>query len=106
VIVAGLPPKRSYARMRNNMLSSLHTDILNVLNPPARRSKRDWHETHDQHKRMEASRHLSKYVFPREYGLATVFTSYAKAHKYSDVADREEEIKVRIEYVLRASIQL
>jgi hypothetical protein len=55
---------------------------------------------------MEATRHLSKYVFPREYGLATVFTSYAKAHKYSDVADREEEIKVRVEYVLHASIQM
>jgi hypothetical protein len=49
---------------------------------------------------MEATRHLSKYVFPREYGLETVFTSYAKAHKYSDVADREEEIKVRVDYVL------
>ncbi|KAI0254937.1 hypothetical protein BJV78DRAFT_1120090, partial [Lactifluus subvellereus] len=93
VIVAGLPPKRSCAYMRRNVLSLLHTDILNVLNSSFRRPKRAWYQTHDHHKRMEAARHLSKYVFPREYGLATVFASSAKAHKYSDFADREEEIK-------------
>lgn len=47
---------------------------------------------------MEDARHLSKYVFPREYGLATVFSA-AKAHKYSDFADREDEIKVRVGFV-------
>jgi hypothetical protein len=54
----------------------------------------------DHHKKTEGARHLSKYTFPREYGLATVFSSDAKAHKYSDFADREDEIKVRVEYVL------
>jgi len=49
---------------------------------------------------MEDARHLSKYVFPREYGLATVFASAAKAYKYPDFADREDEIKVRVEYAL------
>ena len=44
---------------------------------------------------MEDARHLAKYVFPREYGLATAFSA-AKAHKYSDFADREDEIKVRV----------
>jgi hypothetical protein len=78
------------------MPSSLRTDTLNVLNPSSRQSK-SWYQTHDHHKRMEAARHLSKYIFPREYGLATVFTSSAKAHKYSDFADREEEIKVRVQ---------
>ena len=96
VIAAGLPPKRSCAYIRRNILSFLPTDILNVLNSSFRQSKRAWHQSHDHHKRMEATRHLSKYVFPREYALATVFTSSAKAYKYSDFADREEEIKVRV----------
>ncbi len=71
-----------------------HTDILNVLNLSFHRSTRARFQARDHHKRMEDARHLSKYVFPREYGLATVFASAAKAHKYSDVADREDEIKV------------
>ncbi|KAI0280790.1 hypothetical protein BGY98DRAFT_1060348, partial [Russula aff. rugulosa BPL654] len=77
VIVAGLPPKH----------------ILNVLNPSFHRSTIPRFQTRDYHKRMEDARHLSKYVFPREYGLATVFASANKAHKYSDFADREDEIK-------------
>ncbi|KAH9178167.1 hypothetical protein EDB89DRAFT_1843774, partial [Lactarius sanguifluus] len=39
----------------------------------------------------------SKYIFPREYGLATAFAS-VRAHKYPDIADREDEIKVRVQY--------
>jgi hypothetical protein len=93
VIAAGLPPKRSYAYMREILLSYNDIDILNVLNPSFRRSTRVRFQARDYHKRMEDARHLSKYVFPREYGLATVFAA-AKAHKYSDFADREDEIKV------------
>ncbi|KAI0001414.1 hypothetical protein BJV74DRAFT_765921, partial [Russula compacta] len=93
VIVAGLPPKRSCAYMRENILLYIHTDVLNVLNSSFRRTTGARYQAQDHHKRMEAARHLSKYIFPREYGLATVFTSAAKAHKYSDFADREGEIK-------------
>ncbi|KAF8486066.1 hypothetical protein DFH94DRAFT_623033 [Russula ochroleuca] len=75
------------------MLLYNHIDILNVLNPSFRRSTKARFQARDYHKRMEDARHLSKYVFPREYGLATVFASAAKAHKYSDFADREDEIK-------------
>jgi hypothetical protein len=95
VIVAGLPPKRSYTYMRENILSYNHADILNVLNPSFHRSTIARFQTRDYHKRMEDARHLSKYVFPREYDLATVFASAIKAHKYSDFADREDEIKVK-----------
>jgi hypothetical protein len=80
--------------MRGIMLLYNHIDILNVLNPSFRRSTKARFQARDYHKRMEDARHLSKYVFPREYGLATVFASAAKAHKYSDFADREDEIKV------------
>lgn len=56
---------------------------------------------------MEDARHLSKYLFPREYGLATAFAS-VRAHKYPDFADREDEIKVSVIYVplCFASIQI
>jgi hypothetical protein len=81
--------------MRENILSHNHADILNVLNPSFHRSTIPRFQTRDYHKRMEDARHLSKYVFPREYGLATVFASANKAHKYSDFADREDEIKVK-----------
>lgn len=95
VIVAGLPPKRSYTYMRENILSYNHADILNVLNLSFHRSTIAPFQTRDYHRRMEDARHLSKYVFPREYGLVTVFAYTIKAHKYSDFADREDEIKVR-----------
>ena len=81
--------------MRENILSYNHADILNILNPSFHRSKIARFQTQDYHQRMQDARHLSKYVFPREYGLATVFVSVTKAHKYSDFADREDEIKVR-----------
>jgi telomerase reverse transcriptase len=81
--------------MRENILSYNHADILNVLNPSFHRSTIARFQTRDHHKRMEDARHLSKYVFPREYGLVTVFASAIKAHKYSNFADREDEIKVR-----------
>ena len=75
-------------------LTSSRTDILNVLNPSSQRSKSAYRQRRDYHDRMEDARHLSKYLFPREYGLATAFAS-ARAHKYPDFADREDEIKVR-----------
>jgi hypothetical protein len=81
--------------MRENKLSYIHADILNVLNPSLYRSTITRLQTRDYHERMEDARHLSKYVFPREYGLVTVFASANKAYKYSDFADREDEIKVR-----------
>lgn len=85
--------------MRENILLYIYADILNVLNSSFRRATGARYQARDHHKRMEDARHLSKYIFPREYGLATVFTSAAKAHKYSEFADREGEIKVRVEYV-------
>ena len=96
VIAAGLPPKRSYAYTKEIILSYNYADILNVLNPSFRWSSDARFQTRDHHKRMEDARHLSKYIFPREYGLASVFFSATKAHKYSDFADREDELKVGI----------
>jgi hypothetical protein len=77
------------------MFSYFRTDVLNVLNPSFRQSTKASWRARDHHKRMEDARHLSRYVFPREYSLATVFFA-AKAQKYSDFADREDEIKVSV----------
>ena len=81
-----------------SVLSHPRTDILNILNPSSQKSKSAFRQRRDHHERMEDARHLSKYLFPREYGLVTAFAS-VRAHKYPDFADREDEIKVRIEYV-------
>jgi Ser-tRNA(Ala) deacylase AlaX len=102
VITAGLPPKRSCDFMLWGVFSRPRADILNILNPSSPKSKSTFRQRRDYHERMEAARHLSKYLFPREYGLATAFAS-VKAHKYPDFADREDEIKVRVEYVPRYS---
>lgn len=48
-------------------------------------------------KQAEQVRHLSKYVFARQYGLATPFRSMAAkgaSFKFADYLDREAEIKV------------
>lgn len=42
---------------------------------------------------MEDARHLAKYVFPRQYGLPSVFD--ARGPSGSGYTDREEDIKVR-----------
>ncbi|KIY44167.1 hypothetical protein FISHEDRAFT_52703, partial [Fistulina hepatica ATCC 64428] len=45
----------------------------------------------DTHQDMEFVRHLSKYVFPRQYGLESPFTS--NRNPLPDYADREAEIQ-------------
>ncbi|KAF8273247.1 hypothetical protein EI94DRAFT_1564525 [Lactarius quietus] len=92
VIAAGLPPKRSCVFMMWTRFSRPRTDILNILNSSSKQSKSTFRQRRDYHERMEDARHLSKYMFPREYGLATAFAS-VRAHKYPDFADREDEIK-------------
>jgi hypothetical protein len=48
---------------------------------------------------MENSRHLAKYIFPRQYGLSSPFTSTYGSKSILDnrgFHDRNEEIKVRL----------
>lgn len=50
----------------------------------------------DTRKEAEQLRHLSKYVFARQYGLATPFRSTnakGASFKFADYLDREAEIK-------------
>ncbi|KAF8440398.1 hypothetical protein L210DRAFT_3400793, partial [Boletus edulis BED1] len=45
------------------------------------------------------ARHLSKYIFPSQYGLSSVFmfaTSQKQTYQQPDYSDRDQEMKVRI----------
>lgn len=52
----------------------------------------------DPRQQMENARHLSKYVFPRQYGLSNPFIIVAErkfeTFELPDFTDREAEIKV------------
>ncbi|KAJ7170830.1 hypothetical protein C8R43DRAFT_68505 [Mycena crocata] len=81
-IAVGIPPKH----------------ILNRLNPPQPKPKvpPEYHVDPDSRKQMDDARHLAKYVFPRQYGLASVFrfqTSKRESFKIPNFDDREHEIK-------------
>ncbi|KAF8802468.1 hypothetical protein BYT27DRAFT_7112527 [Phlegmacium glaucopus] len=72
-------------------------DVLNRLQPSFNvNTSRDYTIVTDTRKQAEQVRHLSKYVFARQYGLATPFRSTAAkggSFKFADYLDREAEIK-------------
>ncbi|KAJ7285127.1 hypothetical protein C8J57DRAFT_1052219, partial [Mycena rebaudengoi] len=50
----------------------------------------------DPRKQMDDARHLAKYVFPRQYGLPSVFLFYTSnkgAIQTPDFSDREQQLK-------------
>jgi len=68
---------------------------LNVINPSyEKKSKSDPETLVDPNPRKQAddSRHLAKYVFQRQYGFSSPFTT-GKASKLRDYSNLEEEIK-------------
>ncbi|VDB94295.1 unnamed protein product [Peniophora sp. CBMAI 1063] len=69
-IAVGLPPKH----------------VFNIFRPPVKHSR-----ANDQSAQMEDARHLAKYVFPRQYGLPSVFD--ARGSSSSGYMDREDDIK-------------
>lgn len=74
------------------------SDVLNRLRPSFDvNTNRDHTAVTDTRKEAEQLRHLSKYVFARQYGLATPFrstTAKGASFKFADYLDREAEIKV------------
>jgi hypothetical protein len=74
------------------------SDVLNRLQPSFDvNASRDHTFVIDTRKQAEQVRHLSKYVFARQYGLATPFHSTAAkgaSSKFGNFSDREAEIKV------------
>ncbi|KAG1877989.1 hypothetical protein DFJ58DRAFT_648689 [Suillus subalutaceus] len=56
----------------------------------------DTYRDPDPRDQARKARHLSKYIFPLQYGLSNVFTSQLQAkehYKQPDFADRENEIQ-------------
>lgn len=103
-IIAGLPLKRvvfiiiSLLR-RYSRFTPL--DILNIMNPLSLSKRGDQkqelpYELPDPRKQMDNARLLSKYVFPRQYGLASVFTldPWIVQNQQPTYADRTDEVKV------------
>jgi hypothetical protein len=74
------------------------SDVLNRLQPSFDVSANSDHTfVSDPRKQAEQVRHLSKYVFARQYGLATPFHSTGAkgaSFKFAHCPDREAEIKV------------
>ncbi|KAH7884432.1 hypothetical protein F5I97DRAFT_1811644 [Phlebopus sp. FC_14] len=87
--------------MRGLKLTCL-ADVLNTLNPSYYRKPRadpTVYSDPDAREQAKHVRHLSKYVFPLQYGLSNVF-SYVSGtrdvQRQPDYIDREHEIKARL----------
>jgi telomerase reverse transcriptase len=74
--------------------------VLNRLEPSYKRAKADsTSTTRDPRQIAENTRHLSKYIFARQYGLHTPFSSApTKGFSPVDYMDREAEIKVSLPF--------
>ena len=75
-------------------------DVLNRIQPPYLKSgkaKSNTVDASDARQKADQARHLSKYIFARQYGLSNPFhsrTSKSSAFSFGDYMDREPEIKV------------
>ena len=76
-------------------------DVLNRLNPSHQcKVEVNSGDYVDPDAREQATdvRHLSKYIFPRQYNLSNPFrpsSGRKDAYKFADYSDRESEVKVR-----------
>lgn len=74
------------------MLTS-ESDVLNILVAPP---QVNGVQTRPDTRKQEANaRHLSKHVFPRQYGLPSPFDGTNKGLFVSEFCDNEAQIKVR-----------
>ncbi|KAJ7126861.1 hypothetical protein C8R44DRAFT_616666, partial [Mycena epipterygia] len=93
-IAVGLPPKRIALHTPSiQLLTLLVPDVLNCLNPQAKpKIAPEPYVDPDPRKQMDNARYLAKYVFARQYGLASPFkfqTSRREAFKIPNFNDRE-----------------
>ncbi|KAF7974772.1 hypothetical protein HWV62_11243 [Athelia sp. TMB] len=84
-VVVGLPPRHILNRLYPSYLRKPKLNPSQYVDP-------------DPKVQAEQARHLAKYVFPRQYGLSSVFKASAPQSKFSavsipDFSDREKEIK-------------
>ncbi|KAG2124005.1 hypothetical protein DEU56DRAFT_744922, partial [Suillus clintonianus] len=75
-------------------------DVLNRLNPSYYRKTQiqaGAYQDPDPRQQAQKARHLSKYIFPLQYGLSNVFSQQSAAkesYKQPNFADREREIEL------------
>ncbi|KAG1798207.1 uncharacterized protein HD556DRAFT_1232582, partial [Suillus plorans] len=75
-------------------------DVLNRLNPSYFRQAQPQagaYQDPDPRLQAQKARHLSKYIFPLQYGLSNVFSQPSAAketYKQPNFADREREIEL------------
>lgn len=83
-IVVGLPLKHVLNRLNPSHQSKVEVTSGDYVDPDAREQAAN-------------VRHLSKYIFPRQYNLSNPFrpSSRKDAYKFADYSDRESEIKAR-----------
>lgn len=99
-IVVGLPYHRKRFCFRGLVYPQLFVDALNRLRPSYFKKPRADLATYkdpDPSGLAKDTRHLSKYIFPSQYGLSSIFilmTNRKERYPQTDYSDREREIKV------------
>jgi hypothetical protein len=93
-MIVGLPLRRAFALYLLFTYSQQFLDVFNRLYPSYQ--QKNAMEVEDAQKKAENVRHISKYIFARQYGLNTPFSFTTTKGSYSlgDYLDRELEIKV------------
>lgn len=92
-------PNREHAS-RNIIVGLPCTHVLNRLNPSYFRQTQPQagaYQDPDPRQQAQKTRHLSKYIFPLQYGLSNVFSQPSAAketYKQPNFADREREIEL------------
>ncbi|KAL1738672.1 hypothetical protein HDZ31DRAFT_50624, partial [Schizophyllum fasciatum] len=92
-MVVGLPPRRTSQACVSSFsqFGVFPSDALNFIKPAYIRTPSAYVDFRAQ---FTAARKLSKYVFPRQYGLAHPFNpAKGPAHQLPDYTDRELEIE-------------
>ncbi|TFK18117.1 hypothetical protein FA15DRAFT_603870, partial [Coprinopsis marcescibilis] len=97
-VVVGLPVARWSFPWTRDTLTELTPDILNRLKPAYAKAgvAAGVYEDPSERKQAEHARHVSKYIFPGQYGLSTPFQMYSvkkESFIYPDYLDRDGDIQ-------------
>lgn len=101
-IIVGLPHHREHFVFALDRPPQYLLDVLNRLCPSYFKKPRVYPATYkdpDPRALAKDARHLSKYIFPSQYGLSSVFmfvVNRKQVYQQPDYSDREHEIKVGV----------
>ncbi|KAG1744070.1 uncharacterized protein EDB91DRAFT_1050737 [Suillus paluster] len=100
-IIVGLPHNRKPLQYLGFASIDHCEDVLNTINPSYFRKTQPQpgaYQDPDPRQEAQKARHLSKYIFPLQYGLSNVFSQKSaakKMYKQPNFANRETDIEVR-----------